>query len=96
MPRRWAQSLSGPLLDCFDLTATLDERGDIRPRIAFQVGKDEDQELPASEASVSGVAIGVAGHRDDPTGEHLYLIPTIVPDVHVKIPVFLPVSGGYR
>ena len=68
-PAPKVQSLSGPLLDCLDLTATLDGRGDIRPRIAFQVGKDEDQEPPASEASTSRVAIDVVGYRDDPMGE---------------------------
>ena len=69
------QSLLGLLLDCLDLTAMLDERGDISPQIAFQVEKDEDQEHPASEASVSSVGIGVVGHRDDPMGER-YLVPT--------------------
>ena len=53
----------------FDLTVTLDERGDISPRIAFQARKGEDQDLPASEASASGVAVGVADHRDEPIGE---------------------------
>ena len=70
--------VSGSFLDCFDLTATLDERGDIRPRIGFQVGKDKDQEPPASEASASRIAIG-----NDPMGER-YLVPTIVSDVYVN------------
>ena len=72
----------------------LDGRGDISPQIVFQVGKDEDQEIPASEASVSSVAIGVVGHRDDPMGER-YLVPTIVPDDNVNT-VSLFVSGGYQ
>ena len=59
-----------PFIDFPDLTVTLDERSDIGPGIAFQVGKDEDQELSASEASTSSVAIGVtAVYRDEPTGE---------------------------
>ena len=59
-------------LRCLNLTATLDGRGDIGPQIAFQVGKDEDQEPPVSEASAYRVAIGVAGYRDDPMGERYW------------------------
>ena len=73
--------LSGLRLDCFDLTATLDEGSHIRPRIAFQVGKDQDQDPPASEASASRVAIGGVGYRDDPMGERywsLQLCPTFI------------------
>ena len=45
------------------------ERGGVSPGIAFQVGTNEDQELPASEASASSVTVGVAGYRDEPAGE---------------------------
>ena len=67
-PRR-VQWSSGLLVDCPDLTGSLDERTDISPQITPQVDKDKDQELPVSEASRSGVAIGVPGYRDEPTGE---------------------------
>ena len=67
-PRR-VQSLSGLLVDRPDLTWSLDGRRDVSPSISFQVSKDEDQELPASETSTSGLAIGVTGYRDEPTGE---------------------------
>ena len=66
------QSLSRELLDRSDLTVTLDERDDINPRIEFQARKDNDQELPASEASASGVAVGVAGNRDEHIGERCW------------------------
>ena len=68
-PQRWAQSLSGLFVDCLDLTGSLVERRDISPPISIQVSKNEDQELPASEASTSNVAIGVTGSKGEPTGE---------------------------
>ena len=53
-----------------DLTVTLDEGGGMDPHMVFLVGKDRDQERPASEVSAPGVVIGGTSHRSRPTGEH--------------------------
>ncbi|KAF9646744.1 hypothetical protein BDM02DRAFT_2977079 [Thelephora ganbajun] len=44
-----------------------DERSNKRRRITFQDNSGEDKELPAPEISTSGVSVGGAEHRNDPT-----------------------------
>ena len=72
----------------------LDERGNISPRIAFQVRKDEDlEELPASEALTPSIAIGVLGYGDEHTSERSWF-PQLGP-MFVQTPLSLPVSRGH-
>jgi len=48
----------------------LDIRDGVGPNIVFEDRMDEDQELPASEARTSGVAIGGSDYRNKPTSEY--------------------------
>ncbi|KAF9642335.1 hypothetical protein BDM02DRAFT_2327599 [Thelephora ganbajun] len=63
---------AGPLRSREELDIGLrvdDERSNKRPRIIFQDDSGEDKELPAPEISTSGVSVGGAEHRNDPTRE---------------------------
>jgi len=57
----------GPEVDRPDLTVALDDRTGGGSRIGFQDRMDEDQELPASVASTSGVVIGGTERRNNRT-----------------------------
>ena len=58
-------------IDCPDLTAALDERGDADPRIGLRDRADMalDRELLASEARASGVTIVGTSYGSESIGE---------------------------
>ena len=80
------------LEDCLDLTGSLDERINIGPQIAFQARKDENQELPASEASTSSIAIGVTGYGDEPSERSWSLR---LGSMFIQTYFSLPISRGH-
>ena len=90
--RRWVPSLSELLEDCLDLTGSQDERGDIGPQIAIQARKDENQELPASEASTSSIAIGVTGYGEEPSERSW---SPRLGSMFIQIYFSLPISRGH-
>ena len=92
--RRWVRWLSELLEDCLDLTWSPDGRGDIGPQITFQARKDENQELPASEASTPSIAIGVTGYGEEPAGEHSW--SPRLGSMFIRISFSLPISRGHR
>jgi len=61
------RSDQGPEVDLHDLTVVLDDRTSGGSRIVFKDRMDEDQELPASVASTSGVVIGGTERRNNRT-----------------------------
>jgi hypothetical protein len=77
-------------VDYRDLSDTTDERGGINPQNLFLDMMDEDKEIPASESSTSGVAMGHANYTHMATGEYfssLRLGPT-----SIREPLFFLIS----
>ena len=62
-------SYEGPEADRADLKVPRDEEGEMGSRMVVQDTMDGDQELPASGASTSAIAIDGDGHRDQPASE---------------------------
>ncbi|KAF9646344.1 hypothetical protein BDM02DRAFT_3188897 [Thelephora ganbajun] len=63
-------SYHDPEVDWHDLMVALDERSNGGSRIASQDNNGEDKELPALEASTSGIVDRSTEHGSDPTGEN--------------------------
>ena len=63
-------SYEGPEVDRADLTVPEGEEGEMGSRMVVQDTMDGDQELPASGASISAIAIDGDGHRNQPTSEY--------------------------